>query len=107
MGVRSISAQPLESLRAEPRQRRQARGDRESFLMAAPPHKLQSIKADDSALSPSPAIPRLTIHEMKLYSAGNFSQWATQIPHQAIFYDEVDSVARGEKKLGVVINRRA
>jgi hypothetical protein len=107
MGVSSISAQPLESLRIEPRQRRQAREDPKSFLMAVPPRHLQPLAADDSTKSQPPAIPRLTVHEMKLYSAGDFSQWATQIPHQAIFYDEVDSITQGRKELGAIVDRRA
>ncbi len=95
---------PLESVSSQPRRQEQAQTDQSVFLMKAPPRRVARSTQEETVAAA--VCPRLSIREMSAKFPGYSSRWATQIPSQALFYDEVDSIAGGYRERGLVVDQR-
>ncbi|MCZ7584163.1 MAG: hypothetical protein M5R36_12955 [Deltaproteobacteria bacterium] len=53
-----------------------------------------------------PAFPRMSVATVEQRPLTTHSTWRSRIPFQAMFYDEVDQIARGHRAIGILVDRQ-
>ncbi len=76
-----------------------------SFPALAPGTALIKPGSETQAVVRSVLSARSTASDLALYFSPGRADWSSRIPSKALFYDEIDSISRGYRDVGIMIDR--
>ncbi|MCC6158573.1 MAG: hypothetical protein IT350_11025 [Deltaproteobacteria bacterium] len=103
MVIRALTAAEVEAAYAiAPR----TSGDERSRFPAVAPREERTAAREKSGRDGRAAYPRMTVSEYRVETAA-ISPFATAIPRAAVFYDEVERIAKGRYERGRLVDQNA